>query len=130
MQRTAKGYASDKFKNDFEAIARHVRTRKNQCRHFGRSGTSEKDYGVSAPLARTAVNATAITKAIARAAESARVRLNMLNSAQIHPVLRGDAAGARGQVTEGPTGLQKEARKSARSCARRRAEQTTGKQPH
>ncbi len=31
----------------------------------------------------------------------------MLNSAQLHYVLRGDAAGARSQVTDGPTGLQK-----------------------
>ena len=38
----------------------------------------------------------------------------MLNSAQLHYVLRGDAAGARSQVTDGPTGLKKEARKSAR----------------
>ncbi len=31
----------------------------------------------------------------------------MLHSAQIHYVLRGDAAGSGGQVTDGPSGLQK-----------------------
>ena len=85
--KNGKGIHIGQIQKDFEATARHVRTRNHLSRHFGRSGTSEKANGVSAPLARTAENATAMIKAIARAAESARVRLNMQNSAQFHHVL-------------------------------------------